>query len=316
VTTLSPDSQLWGLIRGALAARAVGLVSDLGIAGSLDAGPQSAVDIGRETGASPDVVHRLLRALASEGVFAEREHGLFEHTDASKLLADVPWKECAHLFGGPWHRAAGELDVSGDPSFPRVFGTDFWTWLRDRPDERASFDRAMVEGTERRVDRLVDIEWPVNALVVDVGGGNGAFLGELLRRAPGLRGIVFDLPETVRDEDALGDRCRFVAGSFFDEVPPGDVYVLSTVLHNWDDPTARRILETIRRCAPRGARILILDAVVPPGNEPHGAKWLDLLQLALAGGRERTEGEWHHLLEASGLETVALEDGRVEARCP
>jgi O-methyltransferase len=315
MTKLSPGMQLWGVIHGALATRAVGLVTDLGVATALADGPRPADQVAREAGANPDVVYRLLRALASEGVFEEREPGVFAHTDVSRLLADGPWGDFAHLFGGPWHRAAGELDASGEPSFPRVFGTDFWTWLRERPSERASFDRAMVEGTDRRVERLHAAGWSGSELVVDVGGGNGALLAELLRRVPGLRGIVFDLPETVRDEAALGNRCTFVEGSFFDEVPAGDVYILATVLHDWDDDAARRILGTVRRSAPPHARVLVLEAVVPPGNEPHGSKWLDLLLLALGAGRERTEDEWRALLEAADLEPAAIEDGLVEAQC-
>jgi hypothetical protein len=168
----------------------------------------------------------------------------------------------------------------------------------------------MEQGKERRAARLAAVEWRGDETVVDVGGGNGSFLRELLQ--PGQRGVVLDLPETVRDEDGLAATgIEFVAGSFFEEVPPGDVYVLGTVLHDWDDEQAASILRTIGRHG--GARVLIVDAVVPPGNEPHGAKWLDLLMLAI-GGRERTEPEWRALVEGAGLEVVSVQDGLVEAR--
>ena len=126
----------------------------------------------------------------------------------------------------------------------------------------------MEQGKAQRVERLDGIDWRGNETVVDVGGGNGSLLIELLRRQPALSGIVFDLPETVRDEDALGDRIAFVAGSFFESVPPGDVYVLSTILHDWDDESATKILRTIRRRASPESRLILLEAVVPPGNEP------------------------------------------------
>ena len=151
--------------------------------------------------------------------------------------------------------------------------------------------------------------------MVDVGGGNGSLLTGLLSRRPGLRGIVFDLPETTRDETALGERCTFVAGSFFERVPEGDVYVLSTILHDWNDVDAARILGTIRAHAHAGARLLVLDAVVPDGNKPHWAKWLDLLVLALFEGRERDEAQWRELLAAGGFEPTRIEDGLIEARC-
>jgi hypothetical protein len=130
-----------------------------------------------------------------------------------------------------------------------------------------------------------------------------------------MRGIVFDLPETVRDESAFGDRIDFVAGSFFENVPEGEVYLLATILHDWDDESATRILQTIRAAAAPGARLIILDAVVPPGNEPFGAKWLDLLMLALFAGRERDETQWRALLAAGGFEPVRFDERAIEARC-
>ena len=127
---------------------------------------------------------------------------------------------------------------------------------------------------------------------------------------------MFDLPETDRDESALGDEIEFVAGSFFEQVPAGDTYLLSGILHDWDDEPATTILRTIRASASPAARVLINESVVPPGNEPHGAKWLDLLMLVLAGGRERDEEQWRTLIVAAGLTPVGMDDGLIEARCP
>jgi hypothetical protein len=272
-------------------------------------------DVAGDVGADPDTLHRILRALASDGVFAEEEHRVFRNTAASELLRRDGWDDFARLFGGAWYRAVGDLGAgAGEPSFPGLFGTDFWSWLAANPEERAAFDRSMEQGWERRVERLAGRDWRGDETVVDVGGGNGSLLVGLLRRHPRLRGIVFDLPETHRDEARLGERIRFVAGDFFDSVPPGDVYVLSTVLHGWDDDRAAEILRTIRACGPPGAQVVVLDAVVPPGNEPHGAKWLDLLLLALTGGMERDESRWLALLARAGLEPVRLDDGLIEAR--
>jgi O-methyltransferase domain len=138
---------------------------------------------------------------------------------------------------------------------------------------------------------------------------------ELIRLRPELRGIVLDLPETVRDEAALGDRIQFVAGSFFESVPEGDAYVLSGILHDWPDEDAARILRTIRGAAPQHARLLINESLIRPGNDPDGAKWLDLLMLVLAGGRERDEEQWRELLGSTGWEPVRFpEGGPIEAR--
>jgi hypothetical protein len=311
----APEALLWDFLRGAMMTRAIGIAADLGIADALADGPRPVEDVAREAGADADTLYRLLRALASDGVFAEEDRGTFRNTAASELLRGEGWGDFAHLFGGVWHRSVGALDAAArEPAFPRTFRTDFWSWLAAHPDERAAFDRAMVEGTERRVERLASARWHGDETVVDVGRGNGSLLIAFLRRQPGLRGIVFDLPETTRDEASFGDGIEFVAGSFFERVPRGDVYVLSTILHDWDDEGAAS-MRTIHAAAPADARLLVLETVVPPGNEPHGAKWLDLLVLALFGGRERDETQWRELLADAGFEPVRMQDGLIEARC-
>jgi hypothetical protein len=314
MSEVAPETRLWDLLRGALGTRVLAVVADLGVADALAAGPRTVQDVAREVGADADTLQRFLRALASDGVFAEEAPGTFRNTNASELLRGTGWNDFAHLFGGVWYRAVERLDSSGEPAFSRVFGTDFWSWLADEPSERAAFDRAMEQGKERRIERLAALDWRGDETVVDVGGGNGSLLVGLLGRQPGLRGIVFDLPETVRDEEALGDRIQFASGSFFERVPSGDVYLLSTILHDWDDERAAAILRTIGRTGKSGTRLIVLDAVIPPGNEPHGNKWLDLLMMVFEG-RERDEAQWRALLEAGGFDPVHIEDGLIEARC-
>jgi hypothetical protein len=315
MSEVAPETQIWDLLRGALETRALAIVADLGIHESLAAGPRHVDELAAGSGADADTVHRLLRALASDGVFAEMEPGVFRNTEASELLCVSGWSEFAHLFGGPWYLAVGELRPDGKASFPEVFGTDFWAWLREHPDERARFDRAMEQGEGSRIERLESVGWRGDELVVDVGGGSGSLLAELLERHSEMRGIVFDLPETSRDEQRFGERLEFVEGSFFEHVPAGDVYLLSTILHDWDDDEAAAILRTIRASASSDARLVVLDAVVPPGNEPFGAKWLDLLMLALVEGRERIEEQWRALLADGGFEPVRVDERLIEARC-
>ena len=306
-------TEIWDALRGGLTTRALALVAELEVARKLEDGPRRVDELAAESGADPDVLHRLLRALASDGIFEEVAPRVFANTEASTMLREDGWDDFAHLFGGVWLEALVKLDASGEPSFPRMFDTDFWAWLKTHPGERAAFDRAMAQGWQRRLERVDSVGWRGDETVVDVGGGNGSFLLALLARHPEMRGIVFDLPETVRDEAAFGERCTFVEGSFFESVPAGDAHVLATILHDWDDESAQQILRTIRASA--GERLVLVEAIIEPGNEPDGSKWLDLLMLALFAGRERTEEQWRALLSGSGWEPVRfLKTGVIEAR--
>jgi O-methyltransferase/methyltransferase family protein len=315
MSEVAPEERIWDVLRGALTTRTLGIVAELGIHQALAQGPRSVNDLADETGAEPDALRRLLRALASDGIFAEEERGVFRHTPASELLLESGWDDFAVLFGGVWYRAVERLDASGKAVFPDIFGTDFWSWLADHPEQRARFDRAMAQGSDTRIERLETVEWRDGETVVDVGGGNGSLLAELLKLHPGLHGVVFDLPETVRDESLFGERLEFVEGSFFERVPRGDVYILGTILHDWDDDSATKILRTVRAAAPEHARLVVIDAVVPPDNEPFGPKWLDLLMLTMFAGRERDEQQWRALLADGGFEPVRFHERMIEARC-
>ena len=307
-----PAAALWDALRGALVTRTLALVAELHIARRLADGPRPVAELATETGADADTLQRLLRALASDGIFAEEEPGVFRNTPASELLTVDGWDDFARLFGGTWLEAIRGLDVSGEASFPRVLGQEFWSWFASHPEERASFDRAMAQGWQGRLERLETVEWRGDETIVDVGGGNGSLLGAFLERHPRMRGIVLDLPETVRNEASFGERLVFVEGSFFESVPSGDAHILSTIIHDWDDDSARRILATVRASA--GERLVLLESIIEPGNEPQGAKWLDLLMLVIARGRERTEEEWRALLAASGWEPTRFGKGVIEAR--
>jgi O-methyltransferase len=321
-----PDRILWELARGAMATKALGIVADLRIADLLAAGPRPVRELADDAGVDEDALYRFLRALATEGVFAEDAERVFRNTEASdRLRTDHPgsWHDFAHLFGDVWYRTFTDAETSvrtGDDAFSGMFGTDFWSWLAEHPDDGAAFNRAMASGVEAHQEWIDDVEWREAETVVDVGGGNGSTMVALLRKQPTLAAIVFDLPETARDAEALvgtsdvAARCGVVAGSFFDVVPQGDTYVLTGILHDWDDERAKAILRGIRSSAPPDARVVIRDAVIPPGNEPHGNKWLDLLMLVLLRGRERTEEQWRRLLDDAGFGVTSISDGLIEAR--
>src|SRR5262249_6083564 len=144
---------IWNALRGVLVTRALGLVADLRVAQGLADGPQSHEALARERGVDADALYRVLRALPSGGLLEEVEPGVFGNTAASEILVRDGWDDFAHLFGGSWLQAVAALDASGEPSFPRVHGDEFWTWLAAHPDERAAFDRAMAQGWQTRIDR-------------------------------------------------------------------------------------------------------------------------------------------------------------------
>jgi hypothetical protein len=298
--------------------QALAVVCELGIPGALAGGPRPVDDLARQAGVDEHALHRVLRALASDGVFAEQERRVFANTAASEVAGTEAWTSTAHLFAGIYYGAVEDLADAvrkGTATFDRRFGAEFWPWLASHPEERSEFDRAMGGDRDSAAERLADLEWRDGEVVVDIGGGNGSLLLGLLRRQPSLRGVVFDLPETNRDESSFPDRLEFVEGDFFERAPRGDAYLLSGILHDWDDERAAAICRTIRFAASPGARLLIRDSVIPPGNEPEGAKWLDLLMLVLVGGRERTEREWRELLGSTGFDVEQIESGLIQARC-
>ena len=146
---MNAEGVIWNALRGVVVTRALALVAELRVAQTLTAGPQSHQALARERGVDADALYRVLRALASDGIFEETDPGVFGNTPASEVLARDGWYDFAHLFGGVWLQAVGALDLSGEPSFPRVHGSEFWAWLGGHPDERAAFDRAMAQGWSR-----------------------------------------------------------------------------------------------------------------------------------------------------------------------
>jgi len=320
-----PDERLGDLLGGFVGTQLLYVVAELGVADALGEGASSIDALAERLNVVPHVLHRFLRALATYGVFEQDAAGEFRNTAASELLRrddESGWRDYAIVYGSVYRAFAEALPAArtGENMFSRVHGVDWWTWLERNPEVGATFNRAMQAGAQGRIELLSGFAWQDGDTVVDVGGGNGTLVIELLQRHTQLRGVVFDLPEVaveaeVRVETAgLSDRCRVVPGSFFDEVPTGgDVYVLAKVIHDWDNAAAIRILTMVRAAAPDHARLLIIDSVVPVGNSPHPSKAIDLVMLSLVDGRERDEYEWWQLLEAGGFRPVSIGDGLVEA---
>lgn len=289
--------------------------AELGVADAIAGGAQEVGDIARRTGADEGSLYRLLRALASIGVFRETKPRTFEQTPLSDLLRpDVPgsFHGLALYIGramiGAWSEIVHSIRT-GEPAFDKKFGKPIFAHLEQHPDLAAIFDGAMT-GQTVMIGRAVAAAYDFTPFrtIVDVGGGKGALLAAILPAAPQARGINFDQPsvlERARSYVAaagLAQRCQTVGGDFFAEVPAGgDAYLMKFVLHDWDDDRCVTILQNVARVMPPDAKLLIIESVIPPGNDPYPGKFMDINMLVITGGRERTELEYRALLDRAGL---------------
>ncbi|MBX3027418.1 hypothetical protein KF840_21175 [bacterium] len=317
---IPPSLQVSRLAASLWIPQALHAAARLGVADAIAADGTASADVARAIGADPLATHRLLRALVALELCRRTDDGRFLLTPLGACLrADAPDSVRAWvlLMGGDmvW-RSWGRLAdcVRAGECAPRLFeGKDAFESMADHPLERAIFDQSMQELTRRAAPALVAAyDFAAARTVVDVGGGHGALLAAVLAAHPHLRGTVFDLAHCAEGaaglagEAGVGDRCGFASGSFFDSVPPGaDVYLLKSVIHDWDDERSRAILRACRAALRPGARLLLIEVVVPerPGTAPldQMIAGTDLNMLVMTGGRERTEAEYRALCEAAGL---------------
>lgn len=305
------------LASGCWVSQALHVAARLGIADLLVDGPRSPAELAQTTRTDAGALYRVLRALASVSVFAEDEEGRFALTPlAEGLRADAPASMRAFIMmmGEDWHwRAWGELLESvrtGQSAFEHVFGCGLFAYFAARPEAARVFDAAMTSRTDQeKAAVLAAYDWPAGT-IVDVGGGVGALLAAILARRPDAHGVLFDLPHVTTDaterieQAGVSQRCKVVAGDFFQEVPPGgDLYLLKGIIHDWDDQHALAILRNCRAAIADGGRLLVIGHVLAPGNAPSWGKLLDLEMLVMThGGRERSEVEYRALLRQAGFE--------------
>jgi SAM-dependent methyltransferase len=304
---------------GFVLTQALHAAADLRLADALASGPLAPADLGRQAGADAQAVTRVLRLLSGEGIFQELPDGRFENTFTSALLRDgVPGSQrpAALHFGTVMYQAAAGLADgvrTGTVPFEAMFGEPFFDYMRGNPDAAVNFDGAMASSLPARAAFVQLYGWSRFDHVVDVGGGTGELLAGLLARNPALTGVVVDRPALAEQAQAVfqaagvADRAQFAGGDFFDDVPAGgDVYLLSSVLHDWSDPDAGRILAACRRVMAGDARLVVVDAVMAAGNPRSFTRVMDVMMLTIATGRERTEEEWRALLESSGFRLERL----------
>jgi hypothetical protein len=316
VTTESPHQQLDHMITGYWISQAIYAAAKFGIADLLKNGPRTAEQLAEATSTNPDALYRLLRALASVGIFSEGEPRQFSLTPlAEPLQSDVPGSKraLALMSGDEQFRAWAEIEYSvqtGKIAFDKVFGKPIFDYLGDNPEKARIFDAAMVGIHGRESNAILDAyDFSGIGIVADIGGGNGSQIASVLQRHSSMKAILFDLPHVVErareriNAAGLSGRCQLVSGSFFESVPKGaDAYMMRHIIHDWDDEKALTILRNCHAAMPSNGKLLVIESVIPPGNEPFGGKLLDLVMLLIPGGKERTADEYGSLFAKAGFE--------------
>jgi len=303
---LPPPLVIRDLVTSVVAARCLQVVAEAGVADALGDKAESTAQLAKATGLNADALERMLRLLVAYGVFARTADG-WAHTEPSRLLrSDDPrsMRPFARMIGLPavWNdfTELGKVARSGKPALD-------WAGLvahfSEHPDESRVFNEAMVAKSAAIIPAVIAAyDFTPFKTIADIGGGRGHLLHAILAATPSARGILFDLPHVIADAGGIAsERLRLVAGDFFQgELPAADAYLLMEVIHDWADDDAVKILAAVRKAARPGARVLLVEAIIADEG-PHFAKVLDVIMLAVTGGRERTAAEYQKLLEAAGL---------------
>ena len=307
------------MIDGYRISQLICVAAELRIVDLLQDGPKSGNELAAATRASPHVLFRVLRTLVSVEVLRPVADGRFALAPLGEWLrSDIvdslrPWA----LLSARMYRAWGEfLDCirTGEGGLGSGYGEQRWMQFEQLPEEARVFHDAMGANSAWLARAVLEAyDFSAFRSIVDVGGGNGALMASILAACPGAQGVVFDLPEAIRDAGprleatGLAERCRLQVGSFFDPVPPGgDAYLLSRVLHDWDDGHATRILQSLRRAVSPGTTLLVIERLFDLESSGAETTLSDLNMLLMNGGRERTSAEFAALFVASGFNLVRV----------
>jgi SAM-dependent methyltransferase len=307
------------LVLGFMASQAIFVAAKLGIADLISEAPRTVDELAHTTKAHAPSLRRLLLMLASIGIFAEDSSGRFRHTPLSETLRTEDRQSIrnwAVLWGESWlWRPWGDLYhtvLTGEPAFHRIYGSSFFDYLAGHPDDAEIFDAGMSSGALTEI--LAAYDFSRFERMVDVGGGQGALLHKILHLNPKLRGVLADLPAVVAGATAaltgaVAERCEIAGIDFFKSVPEGaDAYVMKAIVHDWDDVAAIKILKNCRRAIRNDGKLLLMEHILKPPNEPDPGlgRFIDLDMLVLLTGRERTEAEFETLLRAAGFSSTRV----------
>lgn len=308
--------QLQQMIMGFRTTQLLHVAATLGIADHLEAGPRPVAALAASCGCRADALYRMLRAFSTLGIVRELADGCFELAALGQHLrthAEGSLRAMAALYGERWiWDAYGNLLHSvrtGEPAFEAVHGRRFFDYLQQDGSASRSFNAAMTSYSAQEIPAIIAAyDFARFGAIADIGGGHGRLLAAVLRASRSARGILFDLPavctgaqQTLSDA-GIADRTSVVSGDFFREVPRGaQLYVMKSIIHDWEDDSARCILANCRAAMTRDARLLLIERLIGDPNEADEAKLFDISMLAMLGGRERTAEEYRTLLESVGL---------------
>lgn len=304
---MPPVQVLWGMINSNVLARCVQVVAEYGVADALGGRPMTAAELADQTGMNADALRRMLRLLIAHGVFTQ-EGESYQHTPISELLRkDHPgsMRSFARMMNLPvcLESFAGLTQAAKTGKPVRDFA-GFMEYFAARPEESSIFNQAMADKSRAVVPAVLNAyDFAPFGVIADVGGGHGHLLRSILERTPDAAGILFDLPHVIPEAAAHGSaRLSLQPGDFFaDDLPAADAYLLMEVIHDWNDEDSARILSAVRRAAPLHAKLLIIEAIVSEAPGPDFSKVLDVIMLAVTGGRERTPSEYEALLSRAGF---------------
>lgn len=322
VVSPPPQIALMQMITGYWVSQIIYAAAKLGIADHLKTGEHHYTELAKNIEAHPDALYRLLRALASVGIFAETKPGTFITTPLAVLLqsdSDGSLRDMSIMMGDKEHYGSwGNIIYAvktGDSSFKDVFGMDVFEYYTQNPAPAGIFDRAMTSFSSMEVMGVItDYDFSGIGTLVDVAGGHGSLLISVLKANPNMTGILFDLPNVIEGAKShilnsdVSDRCQLVSGSFFDYVPTGaDAYILKHIIHDWDDERAIAILKQCHEAMTHHSKILVVEQVIPPGNDPFIGKILDVNMLVMCpGGKERTAEEFAQIFTKAGFKMTRI----------
>lgn len=317
---LHPQRQLLEMITGYWVTQSLYVAAKLGIPDLVAGGPAPVAALAAQAKVQPQLLRRVLRALASIGVFTEVSPGTFAQTPLSALLrSGTPdsMRPQAIMHGEEQYIAWADVLQgvrTSEVPFERRFRSSYFDYLGQHAETDRVFNEAQAGYTQTAAGCVVDTyDFSAFQTVVDIGAGYGPMLIEILRKHPKTRGILFDQPHVATAarqrlvEAGVADRCATVGGDFFVEVPQGgDAYIMSLLLHDWNDERTRTILQQCRKAIPSHGKLLIVELVLPAGQEPFFGKWLDLHMMVLLGAAERTGSEFETLLKDTGFKLTRI----------